>query len=200
MVTIVIPYNEDRGFLRLCLDSIHEQTYKDIQLIEVHSPDSVAKNFNKGLAQAKGEFFKVVGEDDFLPKNSIEDLVNGMFDHPWICANAYNIYDGSNITREIPPIEGLRFENMVNLNVIHNGTTMYRTEILREIGGMDESLWTAEEYEMHLRLMKNGYLPGYVPKFVYYYRVWGRSKSVTHRRKDPVKRKAEIERIQNLYR
>jgi glycosyltransferase involved in cell wall biosynthesis len=199
MVSVIVPYNEDRGYLKLCQQSIHDQTYKDIQYLEIHSPDSVAKNINKGLKLAKGEFFKVVGEDDWLPKTSIEDLVNGMEGNSWICANAHNFSDDG-FTNEIPPLEGLKFENMVNLNVIHNGTTMYRTEILREIGGMDESLWTGEEYEMHLRLMKNGYMPGYIDKFVYFYRVWGGSKSIRYRRKDPVKRKAEIERIQNMYR
>ena len=199
MVSIILPYVEDRGFLTECIDSIKAQTYQDIEILEIHSSDSLAKNFNKGLEKAQGEFIKLVGDDDWLPEDSIQDLVNGMYGRAWVVANAINVTEHGHFP-ETPNLEELRFENMVNKNGIHNGGTMYRTEIIREIGGMDESLWTAEEYEMHLRLMKKGYLPGYVPKFVYFYRIWGGSKSIKYRRKDKKKRNAEIERIQNLYR
>lgn len=198
MVSVIVPYIEDRGYLSKCLDSIYAQNYPEFEVIEVKSPASVAVNINIGLKKAEGEFLKVIGEDDWIPVNSLKVLVEGMKGHPWICANAINV-EGMWKTREIPPMEGLKFENMVKLNVIHNGTTMYRTEVLREIGGMDETLWTAEEYEMHLRLMSKGYLPGYVDEFVYFYRMWGNQKSRRLRRENKPKRNAEIERIQALY-
>lgn len=198
MVTIIIPYNKDRGFLNKCKQSIWDQTYPYIEVLEAKGDVSVVKNINSGLKHAKGKFLKIVGEDDWLPDNAIEDLVNGMDGHPWICANAYNVY-GADTTEEIPPLDKLNLKDMCEKNVIHNGTTMYRTALIRKIGGMDESLWTGEEYEMHLRLMNMGYLPGYVNKFVYFYREWNGQKSRTYRRTNNLKRDEELKRIQSLY-
>jgi len=196
MVSVIVPYNEDRGFLNMCTESIMAQT-ADIELILMFGPRSVACNFNAGLLQAKGEFVKVVGEDDWLPKDSIENLVNGIGDAPWVVANAIEVYNG--VKGEPYKPDTLDFAEQVKLNRIHNGGTMYRTEVLREIGGMDETLWTGEEYEMHLRLYSVGYLPKYIDKEVYYYRRHNKQKSTTLRRDNRKKRANEIARIQALY-
>ena len=198
MVSLVIPMRDERGYFKQCMDSIEAQTYRDFEVIVVKNPASVAINSNIGLKRAKGEFFKEIGDDDYLPPNCLADLVAGMEGNEWIVSNAINI-EGGREHKEIPPLEGLKFENMVGHNVIHNGTTMYRTELLLSIGGMDETLWTAEEYEMHLRLMSLGHLPGYIDKFVYYYRIHREQKSRQLRIINKPKRDEEIRRIQALY-
>ena len=195
MVSIIVPYNKDRGFLGKCVDSIKAQTYP-CELILSQSDNSVVYNFNRGLERATGEFVKVVGEDDWLPEDSAENLVNGIGDAPWVVANAIQYRDGETW---IQKPESLIFADMVVLNRIHMGGTMYRTEILKEIGGMDESLWTGEEYDMNLKLYSFGYLPKYLDKEVYYYRLWIGQKSKQLRRHDPEKRANEIKRIQSLY-
>jgi len=198
MISIILPYDRNRGYLQRMRDSIEAQTYEDWELIEVHSPASVAKNFNTGLQQADGEFVKVVGEDDWLPHTSLMDLINGIGDHPWICANAYNV-SNKVVYREEPDPSKLNLKDMAEQNVIHGGSTLYRTEILKEIGGMDETLWTGEEYDMNMHLMSKGYLPGYVNKFVYYYMQSTFQKSTVYRREDPAKRREAIEQIQKRY-
>ena len=196
MVSIIVPYNKDRGYLSMCMESIENQTYP-CKLILSQSPESVVYNFNRGLELVKTEFVKVVGEDDWLPLDSVENLVNGIGDAPWICANAINV---SGAHHEVYKPDTLEFSEMVKLNRVHGGGTMYRTDILREIGGMDESLWTAEEYDMNLKLMSLGYLPKYLDKSVYFYRQHDKQKSNTLRKSNRKKRANEIARIQNLYR
>ena len=179
MVSIIIPYNEDRGYLQLCKESIEAQTYPNIELIPSYSPGTCGHNFNRGLEKATGEFVKYVDEDDWLPPDSIENLVSGIGDSPWMCANAWNVDKTvKNITKSVH----LDFDSTLKICGIQGGTTLFRTEILREIGGMDESLVVGEEWDMYLRLMLKGYLPGYVDKEVYYYRRWTGSKSVIHSR------------------
>jgi len=197
MVSIIVPYNKDRGYLAQCLDSIRAQTVT-CELIEVESPRSVSCNFNTGLERATGEFVKVVGEDDWLPWDSAENLVNGIGDAPWGVANAMQV-DKHGGLLDVYKHDALGFAENVVLNRIHNGGTIYRTEVLREIGGMDETLWTGEEYEMHLRLYSLGYLPQYIDKEVYFYRMWDGGKSRQLRKQDPKKRADEIKRIQSLY-
>ena len=198
MISVILPYDKDRGYLQRMRDSIHAQTYRDFEIIEVHSPSPVAVNFNVGLEMSEGEFVKVVGEDDWLPETSLQDLADGIGDNPWVCANAYNVA-GRSVSKEIPPLDKLNLKDMAINNVIHGGTTLYRREILEEIGGMDESLWTGEEYDMNMHLMSKGYLPGYVNKFVYYYQISSFQKSRAYRRKDPVKREAALNYIRQRY-
>ena len=64
MISVIVPYVKDRGFLNQCLGSIMNQTYKDFELIEAKGPGTLPENFNNGLRQAKGEFIKMVQDDD----------------------------------------------------------------------------------------------------------------------------------------
>jgi len=194
--TVIVPYNKDRGYLDQCVKSIEAQTYPHVELILSKSDNSVVYNFNRGLERATGELVKYVCEDDWLPATAIEDLVNGIGDHSWACADAFQVH--RNQTTIYKP-RSLSFKDMVTVNQIHGGTTIYRTWVLRHIGGMDETLWTGEEYEMHLRLYAMGLPPKYISKIVYFYRMWGGQKSKMDKKADPVKRAQEIKRIQSLY-
>ncbi len=88
MISVIVPYNKDRGFLTTCIKSIEAQTYRDFEIILSKGDDSVAVNFNNGLAKCKGEFCKFVTEDDWLPDNALQDLADGIQDYSWIFANA----------------------------------------------------------------------------------------------------------------
>ena len=191
-VSVIVPYDRDRGYLSQCIESINAQTYQDVELIESHHPRPKGYNFNRGLERATGEFVKWVDEDDWLPTDSIENLVNGMGDHPWICANSFDVGETTEITKSV----FTSFEDTLRMNSIHAGTVLFRTELLREIGGMDESLMLAEEFDMYLRLMLNGHFPGYIDKEVSYYRMWEGSKSL---QPDQKWRREQISNIRARY-
>lgn len=198
MISVIVPYNIDRGFLDKCISSIEAQTYRDFEIVEAKSDCSVAVNFNFGLKMCKGEYCKFVTEDDWLPDNSLQDLADGIGSAPWAYANAYQFAQDSGDSYIYKPEHHDLITNTVK-NQIHGGTTLYRTSLLMSIGGMDESLWTGEEYEMHLRLWSLGHEPTYIDKEVYYHRLWGGQKSKKLRRTNKTKRDEEIRRIQALY-
>lgn len=198
MISVIIPYDKDRGFLEQCVKSIEAQTYKDFEIIHAKSDCSVAVNFNFGLKMAKGEFCKFVTEDDWLPPEGLSYLVHGICDSPWAYANAIQYEDPAKTTWIYKP-QFHDLESNIKQNQVHGGTTIYRTETLLSIGGMDESLWTGEEYEMHLRLWSQGFIPRYIDKEVYVHRLWGGQKSKQLRRTNKNKRDEEIKRIQALY-
>lgn len=200
MISVIIPYDKDRGFLKQCIESVESQS-GDFEIVLAHSDKSVAYNFNRGLDKAKGEFCKFVTEDDYLPPGALEYLLEGINGFPWVCANAIQL----EVDREWIYKPGdysdnfLTFDENVKTNRIHGGTTLYRTEILRSIGGMDETLWTGEEYDMHLRLFSIGAMPGYIDKEVYCHRLWPGQKSKQLRKTRKHERQQEIKRIQSLY-
>lgn len=201
MISVIIPYNKDRGFLTRCIKSIESQEYKDFEIILSQSDKSVAWNFNRGLEKAKGEYCKFVCEDDALVPGSLQTLHDAIQDEFWVFANAIQetengqwIYRPGDYSRDF-----LKFSENVVTNRIHGGTTLYRTPILQAIGGMDETLWTGEEYDMHLKLWSKGFIPGYVDKVVYLHTLWSGQKSKILRQTRKSERDEEIKRIQARY-
>lgn len=103
-VSIVIPVYNVEKYLSECLDSVINQTYKDLQIIIVddgstdssgkicdqyaekdnritviHQKNAGAANAkNTGLDNVKGEYLAFVDSDDWVEHNWIETLVNAM--------------------------------------------------------------------------------------------------------------------------
>jgi glycosyltransferase involved in cell wall biosynthesis len=101
MLSIVIPVHNSEKYLRRCIDSIVNQTYRDIEiiLVENNSTDSSAniceeykirdkrvKFFreykegaaaarNCGIYYAKGEYITFVDSDDYLVENAYEHIM-----------------------------------------------------------------------------------------------------------------------------
>lgn len=117
-VTIIIPvYNSER-YLKRCLDSVINQTYKDIEviLIDDGSKDDskiiynayvneykfihayyqenqgVSSARNLGLEKSNGDFIFFCDSDDYLEVNAIEIMINAMtsFDLDMV-ASSYNV-------------------------------------------------------------------------------------------------------------
>jgi len=202
MISVIVPYKEDRGHLKQCLDSIKAQSWLDFEIIESQSDGSLPVNFNEGLRRANGEFVKMVQDDDWLPVDGLKSLVQYICNSPWIMGNVYqmrcnedNEYYMSHIHK--PPY--FDFAQQTIRYDMHMGSTLYRTDVLRAIGGMDETLLTGEEYDMHLKLLSLNYNPAYIDKEVYHYRMWQGGKSVIFRKQNKTWRKNELKKIQARY-
>ena len=201
MISVIIPYNKDRGYLSRCIESIKIQTGVEYEIILSNSNKGVAYNFNRGLEKAKGRYCKFVSEDDYLPPSALHTLQEGIQNNFWIFANAIQ-EDGDNRWVYRPGDYSKNFmslhENLIT-NRIHGGTTLYRTEMLQNIGGMDESLWTGEEYDMHMRLWSKGFVPGYINREVYVHTLWAGQKSRKYRKFNKKERDEQIKKIQARY-
>jgi glycosyltransferase involved in cell wall biosynthesis len=195
MISVIVPYKEDRGYLHNCIDSIRGQSYTDYELLLCKSEGSLPVNFNSGLKRAKGEFIKMVQDDDWLPVDGLKYLIENIGTSPWIIGNVWQMCDNPYIHK--PPY--LDFASQVVKYDMHMGSTLYRTDVLREIGGMDETLLTGEEYDMHLKLLYLGYNPAYIDKEVYHYRMWSGGKSVIFRKHNKEWRQNELKKIQTRY-
>lgn len=201
LVSIIIPYNKDRGFLKKAIKSVENQSYEDIELILSQGDYTLGKNFNDGVKKSKGEFIKILADDDLLTHNSIEDLVEGIGKADFITANAINFthpfsgdYSASSLYKG-----GIRtLKQMLDRNCIHGGTVLYRRDGFEKYGYMDETLDTAEEYDLHLKWMKAGATQAYTDCEVYMYRLWEGSKSQGYI--TDVTRKITIQQIKQRYR
>jgi GT2 family glycosyltransferase len=193
-VSIIIPYNKDRGWLKDAIASAASQTVK-CQVITWRGDCWLSKNINDALRTTTGQWIKILAEDDLLPKTSIEDLYSGIGDFDWVCGDAedFDWVEGGKTYKRIGCLP--TFGKMFNQNCIHGGTTLYKREMLFDVGGWDESLWTGEEYDLHLKLMTSGYKLGYINKIVYKYRYHDMNKSMDLNGEGKRKRREYIRRI-----
>jgi GT2 family glycosyltransferase len=121
----------------------------------------------------------VCAEDDYLTPDAVERLVDGMNGFDFVCANAWLMHDDG---KQVPYKSQVprNYRVLIEYNSIHGGTVMYRRNVLEAVGGMDETLWTAEEFDMNVRMLKTGFKLGYVDAFVQHNRIHDRSKSRTY--------------------
>jgi len=200
MISIIIPYNRDRGFLKEAVASAKAQTFDDYEIIKQQGNCNVSKNINDGIRKAKGKYIKILAEDDLLMPNCLQDLYNGIQGYDFINANAYNFginvmwYGDNEYHESIHKGKFTNFAEMLFRNQLHQLTMLYKKSILVEMGGFDESLDTAEDYDMNLLLLSKGYKLGYINKFVGRYRLHESNKSVSlpalefHERKDRIRK------------
>ena len=170
-VSIIIPYNKDRGFLQAAIASVP----KDVQLILSKGNGYWTENFNKALPQVTGDYIKYLHEDDMLTENCIDDSILTMIDQgvDFIHGNAIEIYEGSTYKRiSKPRIQYPTEKDLLTRNCIHSATLMYSRKVFETVGGFNESLGrgVSEEYEFNLRCLHNGLKIGYCDSTLAYYR------------------------------
>ena len=179
-VSIIIPYNKDRGYLEQAIESAELQSFRDIEVLTWWGRHNLSKNINDALKKAKGEYIKILSEDDLLPIDSIEILYNAIQGHGWVVGDAQNFGLMQDGWEHYPMWQAIKPDllGMIRRNQIHGGTTMYRKDLLLKVGGYDETLHTGEEYDLHLKLIANGYHPAVASGVVYKYRLHTKNKSM----------------------
>jgi len=169
VVTVIIPYKIDRGWLKEAIASVP----KDVQLLVSQGEGNWPENFNKVLSKAEGEYVRYLHEDDMLTPNCIQDSVRTFEEQKvdFIHGMAIERYQGSDkqITKE-PIVRYPTLQDLLKKNTIHSATTMYRREVFVKLGGFNETLNTAEEFEFHLRCLNAGLKIGYCPSILAIYR------------------------------
>ncbi len=201
MVSIIIPCNEDRGFLAETIKAAEMQTYSDIQIIICKLNCSTSKNINQGIKKSKGEYIKLCADDDLLTPNCIEDSVKSIQGFDFIHGNAINFWSNGLEQPYIPTIKNPTLQEMITLNVIHGGTVLYRRDCFDRFGYLNEDLWCAEEYEFNLRLLSKGCILNYCDSFMQRYRRHKTQKSLGNTGSDyQAKRQIEINKIKNRFR
>jgi GT2 family glycosyltransferase len=169
-VSVIIPYNKDRGWLRDAVASVPD----NVQLLLSKGDGNWPENFNKVLDQAEGKYIRWLHEDDMLTPNCIEDSIRTFEeqDADFIHGPSVEIFvtEHRPARRYTPSIKYPTVEDLLHKNVLHSATMMYKREVFVKVGKLDETLNTAEEFEFNLRCLKAGLKIGYCDKPLAYYR------------------------------
>ena len=138
----------------------------EIRFIKNHSNLGIAKTSNIGLDISDAEYWMRVDSDDFISEFAVSFMINILESN----ADIDFVYtDHLRIDIDGNTIDHIRLDTNEKLYE-HGAGIMFRKKILDEINGYDESLHNAEDYDLLIRLIKNGkrgfYLP--VPLYRYY--------------------------------
>ena len=174
LVSIVIPTKNAARFLQRCLESIQGQTYTPIEVIVVdnHSTDQtreIANAFgalvlsfgpersaqvNHGVAKSHGKYLYRVDADFVLPSNLVREAVS-------VCETLR--VDGALIHNTSDPSVGFwakvrKFERDCYKKSSWNVAIRFmRRDVFEALGGFDETLVAAEDYDLHDRFLEAGY-------------------------------------------
>ena len=194
LISIIVAEFNGRATLQQCIDSVAQQTYPNKELIIIDGgstdgtvellranserisywisePDrGIYSAWNKGLAQAKGEWICFLGADDyFWDAHALAQMSEQLEKLPLSVQVAYGQImlvnaDGMVIHPFGEPWENVseRFKQV--MSIPHQGT-MHRRSLFELHGKFDESFRIAGDYELLLRELKSAdarFIPGII--------------------------------------
>ncbi len=216
LISFVIPvYNVSRELLSECLDSILNQTYKNIEICladdcskneetietlkEYENKDErikvvyrkenghISRASNSALELATGEYVAMMDNDDTIPEHAVYELVKVLNEDKTIDL----IYTDEDKLDE----KGLRChphmksdfapDTLMSLNYFCH-FTLLRTSILREIGGWKPGYEGAQDWDLFLRFTERTKKIYHLPKILYHWRMAPGSTSLNIENKDYV--------------
>lgn len=179
LVTFVVPVKDRSEYLYEALLSLQRQTNpnweclvvddnskEDIQSVVKRLDDeriSYTKNIHKqgvsgarntGNELVKTEWIAVMDSDDINLPRRLEVSLAAIREDPKIdilYSNLYNFRDGTYRLEQWRYNEPYVRENLYDRDFIANNTAMYRKNKVIELGGYDESLMSAEDYDLWLK-------------------------------------------------
>ncbi|ENN96229.1 glycosyl transferase family protein [Methanocaldococcus villosus KIN24-T80] len=178
LVSVVIPTYNSEKTIGICLESIKNQTYKNIEIIVVDkfSDDNTVKiakkytdkvfvinakerseQLNFGVKMAKGKYIYRVDSDFVLEPTVIEEAVKKCEEEGYDAVCIHNTSDPTiSFWAKVRKLERDCYEDD-KLNV---AARFIRKDAFENVGGFDENLVAAEDYDLHNRLLRAGYKIG----------------------------------------
>jgi glycosyltransferase involved in cell wall biosynthesis len=212
LVSIIIPCYNTEAFVAKAIESALSQSYDPIEVIVVDdgsTDDSlnVIESFgdrikwktgenqgvsaarNRGINLANGEFVKFLDADDILPEHSVATQVRqiqkardkrvSVFGDGCQIDSAGQVLGKSNFRCKRAEEDPITYILSVNPGTQY---PLHRRKHLVEIGGFDEDLPWAEDYDLHLRLQLKGILMKYCAADVVHVRQHGGEDRLTNRK------------------
>ena len=192
LVSVIIPMKNAARFVRAAVESVLAQADVELEIIVIDDGSSdrsaeivrgiddprvriipgprkgISAAFNAGLADAKGEFLARCDADDLYPSDRLPWQVQFLQSHPDFEHKTEAA--GAEVTDELRRGHGRS----------HVCAYLFRTELLRQIGGCREFFVTAEDVDLQFRLAEITRI-WHEPRPAYLYRLHGTS--ITHRQR-----------------
>jgi glycosyltransferase involved in cell wall biosynthesis len=150
--TIVVDDGSDEG-----LAGDPALTYPDVVHVRHDEPRGVSAARNTGIARARAPWVAFVDDDDLWGPSKLAAQLEALAAEPgagWSSTSALLLDEQLRIrARQNAPREGL-LGRLLEYNVIPGGCSavVARTELVRDVGGFDESLRVLADWDLWIRL------------------------------------------------
>ena len=161
MISIIVPIYNAEKYIEKCIKSILKQSYKDFELILVddgstdrsgsicdeystfnnnimviHQMNSGVSNArNNGIMNAYGDYICFVDSDDWLPRDSLQILMNSIGNTDFCFGSVLYINPFRNTKRLEEPIfgSGEKIDNVLSIQKINPGPVakLFKTSIIK---------------------------------------------------------------------
>ncbi|MGB9379676.1 glycosyltransferase family 2 protein [Candidatus Binatus sp.] len=180
-VSVIVPTYNRRAMVCEAIDSVLAQSFREFELIVIDdgSTDGTVEHLasldettriehtehrgpaaarNRGVEMARAPLIAFLDSDDFWAPTKLERQLAFMRDNP-NCAISQTNEIWIRHGRRVNP--GLRhrkrggdiFIDSLRTCLISMSATMMRTDLFRSLGGFDESMDAAEDYDLWLRIL-----------------------------------------------
>ena len=143
----------------------------EVDIIALKTNRGVAAASNVGLKHAKGKYWMRVDADDYLSMHAcafMGAVLDNNDDVGFVFGDHIRLdSEGTSKLRVSLADEDALFE--------HGAGVLFRTEILREIGGYDESLLNCEDRDLLYRMKRAGVCGYHIPVPLYRYYIHGKN-------------------------
>ena len=185
-VSVIIPTFNRCGPLKNAIESILAQTFQNFEIIVVNdgSDDPTSKFLstlkdsrfrfiefktnrggsfarNEGIKQANGEYIAFLDDDDNWESTKLEEQINKLQKHALdLCYTGFNVYTYKNkfikYAFHRPRFKNL-YKSIMNENFF-GGTSsiVVKKKLVEEAGCFDPDLPALQDYDLYIRLIKNG--------------------------------------------
>ncbi len=183
-VSILMTVYNHQMYVQSSIESILYQTFKDFELVIINNGSednsgnlikkikdkrikfySFKKNIgrtkalNYGLKKCIGKYVAIQDSDDLSKKNRIQTQFNFLEKNLnfGLVGSNYTMISNSNkiIRKKIVSSEFDKYPNIILFkNIIAHSTVMYRSEIMKEIGGYPKKFLYAQDYAFYLKVIK----------------------------------------------
>ena len=181
-VSVIVNCHNGVKYLREAIDSVYQQRFQDWEIVfwdnastdaseaVVRAYDSRLRYFrspdflllgaarNAALAVVRGDFIAFLDADDvWLPEKLTRQLA--LFTSPEVAlvySNCYYVNERAepfgDFFQKHPPYRGRVLRRLIDANFIAFSTAIVRTSTIADVGGFDDSLEIAEDYDFFLRI------------------------------------------------
>ncbi len=178
LVSVIVPTKNSAAFIDACLKSIHDQTYKNIEIIVVDNSSTdatqeIARRYtnkvftkgpersaqvNYGVEKSAGEYIYKVDSDFTLDSEVVNECISEIkkgFD----AVVVHNSPDTS-----VSWIAKIRkFEvDMYKYNLTHSSARFVKKVVFLNIGGFNEKITAGEDYDFQNKLNRKDYKSSFI--------------------------------------
>ncbi|HJE03286.1 MAG TPA: glycosyltransferase [Aliarcobacter thereius] len=199
LVSIVVPCYNHEKYVKETIESIINQTYKNIELIVIddgskdnsvqviqeladkygftfiHRPNKgLSATLNEGIKLSKGKYFSAIASDDILMLEKIEKQVEFMESNPeyGMCYGKIVYFEDSiENTFEYPNSnrQGWVFDDLLNYGCFIPAPSTFMKKEAFDTVGGYDENLWIEDWDMWLRIAQK-YQVGYIDEYLAYYR------------------------------